>query len=235
VAHFGVQPIGQSLVLAGADVEDCAMRILGLVLVAALVAMCGCGSGSSDSAKAPAPAHVKTVGSGTGASVAVAAQAPVTPKSLCALEGKSRPKRACVAGLRRLSNGKAQNPAAACKGLAKKKTKGTRGKSPFAVCVTAAAKLMATQNHLSKNGAADNNPSSSGDSSDSSGDSSDSMTCFDADGNEVSPDDPNVDNCTDSSDASGTGDNSSADDSSSDSSDSSDTSSADDTSTDSSP
>jgi hypothetical protein len=206
------------------------MRGLALFLVAAMVGVAGCDSGSHTGGTVPAVAHVKTEKSSqTGTSVAVAADAPLTPKSLCVPEGKPRPKNACVAGLKRLANGKARNPAAACMGLAKKKTKGTKGRSPFAVCVTAAAKLMAAKNHLAKNGAADNSNDNS-----SADDNSDSMTCFDVDGNEVSPDDPNVDGCTDASDNSGSDDSTSADDSSSDSSDSTDTTSTDD-STDSNP
>ena len=69
----------------------------------------------------------------------------------------------------------------ACKGLSKKKTKGVRGKSPFAVCVKAAAKLMAgkaVSGGGGGNGAADTRSGDSG-SGDSPGSTADGSSADD--------------------------------------------------------
>jgi hypothetical protein len=139
----------------------------------------------------------------------VSGQGHLTPASLCTAEGTAKPRRQCVKGLTKLGTGRAKNPAAACKGLSHKKTKGTGGKSPYAVCVTAAAKLMASKNPASTpgNGSADTGGDASDTETDTSTDSSPSdsadtsaLECVDENGNPVSPDDPNVDSCTDTSD-----------------------------------
>ena len=138
------------------------------------IAIAGCGSDDDSSSKAPAQQNVTASGGTTKAAAAVSAKGRATPASLCTSEGKGKPKKQCAAGLTKLDKGKVSNPKAACKGLSKKKTKGVRGKSPFAVCVKAAAKLMAAKAGSgagSGNGAADTGSGDSG-SSDSSGDDS---------------------------------------------------------------
>jgi hypothetical protein len=138
----------------------------------------------------------------------VSAKGRATPASLCRSEGKGKPKKQCVNGLKKLDKGKVSNPRAACKGLSKKKTKGVRGKSPYAVCVKAAAKLMAAKAAAggSGNGAADSNAGSD-DSTDASGASDDSSgggsgaddepapVCRDANGKTVPFDSEDVDEC----------------------------------------
>src|SRR3954468_12420093 len=116
------------------------MRGLALCLVAGAIAIAGCGSGDSSS-KAPAQQNVTASGGTTTGAAGVSAKGRATPASLCTSEGKGKPKKQCTAGLTKLDRGKVSNPKAACKGLSKKKTKGVRGRSPFAVCVKAAAKL----------------------------------------------------------------------------------------------
>lgn len=209
------------------------MRRLAPCLVAAALLATGCGSNNDSSgAKAPASSQAAASGAGSQQSAAVSAVGALTPASLCTPEGRGKPKKQCVGGLKKLGKGQAANPRAACKGLSKKKTKGVKGKSPFAVCVSAAAKLMAATNRSKAgNGAADNSADAgagddtSTDSADSSGadDSGDEPTCFDAKGNQVPIDSDAVEECdTDSTP--------SASDSSSDSS--TDDTSTDDTSTD---
>src|SRR4051795_1935558 len=198
------------------------MRGLALCLVAGAIAIAGCGSGDDSSSKAPAQQNVTASGGTTTGAAGVSAKGRATPASLCTSEGKGKPKKQCTAGLTKLDRGKASNPAAACKGLSKKKTKGVRGKSPFAVCVKAAAKLLALKNHPSSgNGSSGSGGSGSGnsaadDTSTSSDDSADKLVCVDSDGNNVPADDPDVDDCepADSSGASASGsdDSSSADD-----------------------
>ena len=185
------------------------MRGLALCLLAGALLVAGCGSNNaSTSASAPKAAPAATTAGGATQTAAVSGQGHVTPASLCTPEGGGKPRRQCVKGLTKLGNGKAKNPAAACKGLSKKKTKGTKGKSPYAVCVAAAAKLMAAKNPASTpgNGSADTSgtgtdtsaDSSSSDSTDTSG-----LECVDVNGNPVSIDDPNLDSCTDTSASSG--------------------------------
>ena len=200
------------------------MRGLALCLVAGALVVAGCGSSDSGS-KAPASQQAASK-SGTTQSVGVGAAPRATPASLCQPEGVAKPKKQCTKGLNKLAKGKAKNPAAACKGLSKKKTKGVHGKSPYAVCVSAAAKLMASKTTQSKgNGSADSTDTSGSDTStdgtDTSTSPSDSsqLVCTDANGNDVPPDDPNVEDCTDSADASASGSGST--DSSGDSTDSS--------------
>ena len=197
-----------------------------MCLLAGALFVAGCGSSGSNGAKAPSSQQAATQ-SGTAQSVAVGAQGVATPASLCRPEGLSKPKKQCAKGLKRLSKGKAKNPAAACKGLSKKKTKGVKGKSPYAVCVSAAAKLMASKNAASNgNGSADSNSSDNSSSSDStdttdtssSDTSGDQLICTDAQGNNVSEDDPSVEDCEP---APGAG--ASANDNSGDSTDSTDT------------
>jgi hypothetical protein len=123
--------------------------------------------------------------------------------SLCAAEGKGKPKKRCVAGLKKLDNGKVANPRAACRGLSKRKTKGVHGNSPYAVCVSAAAKLMASKaaRRGSGNGAADSSADDSGSADDASDSSADDNSadadpvCRDADGNTVPFDSEDVDEC----------------------------------------
>lgn len=212
-----------------------AMRGLALCLVAGAIAVTGCG-GSDNNASAPKQQKVTASGGSSGQPAAVSAKGPATPNSLCTDEGKGKPKKQCVKALGKLNKGKAANPKAACKGLSKKKTKGVRGKSPFAVCVTAAAKLMASKSAGSGggNGAADSNSGSgssgSGDGSDASDSSSgndtseqDGIVCHDDKGNVVPIDDDNVADCdipdNGSSASDSSADSSSADDTSTDSSD----------------
>jgi hypothetical protein len=203
------------------------------VLVA--IAIAGCGSDDNSSSNAPVQQTATSSGGTSMGSAAVSAKGRVTPASLCTSEGKGKPKKQCTAGLTKLNKGKVSNPKAACKGLSKKKTKGVRGKSPFAVCIKAAAKLMAAKTATggSGNGAADTG-GSSGSADDSSGDSSsaDSSSaddaepiCRDANGKTVPFDSEDVEECdvppsaNDSSDGSGSSssdDGSSSDDSSSD-------------------
>ena len=189
------------------------MRAVALGLVVAAVAVAGCGSDNGSSGSAPTPENVSSSGS-TGASAAgVSAKGRPTPASLCAAEGSGKPRKQCVAGLGKLDRGSAANPSAACKGLSKKKTKGVRGKSPYAVCVSAAAKLMASKSaHTGKgkgkgNGAADSSDDQADDSSDSTADSSSAddgadPICHDAKGKVVSIDSDDVEEC-DVPDASG--------------------------------
>lgn len=111
------------------------MRGLALCLVAGAIAIAGCGSDDNSSSKAPAQQNVTASGGTTTAAAGVSAKGRATPASLCTSEGKGKPKKQCTAGLTKLDKGKVSNPKAACRGLSKKKTKGVRGKSPFAVCV----------------------------------------------------------------------------------------------------
>src|SRR3954471_17222304 len=105
------------------------MRGLFACLVAGALIATGCGSsGSSSSSTVPASKQAAAK-AGAPQSVAVSGQAHATPASLCKPEGVAKPKKQCAKGLTKLQKGKAKNPAAACKGLSKKKTKGVRGKS----------------------------------------------------------------------------------------------------------
>lgn len=208
-----------------------AMRGLALCLVAGAIAVTGCGSDNGSSGSAPKQEKVTASGGSSGQSAAVSAKGRATPSSLCTSEGKGKPKKQCVTALKKLDKGKAANPNAACKGLSKKKTKGVRGKSPFAVCVSAAAKLMASKSASAGggNGSADSNSGSS-DSSGSSDDSSDTsdnssddtggIVCHDDTGKVVPIDSDNVADC-DLPDNASASDSSSADDSSSSADDSS--------------
>src|SRR3954471_3651980 len=148
------------------------MRGLALCLVAGALVVAGCGSDDNSSSNAPQQQDVAASGGTTSSAAGVSAKGRVTAVSLCTAEGKGKPKKQCVAGLKKLDKGKAANPRAACKGLSKKKTKGVRGKSPFAVCVSAAANLMASKksNGGASNGAADSNGSGSGSDDDSDDD-----------------------------------------------------------------
>src|SRR6476619_6806153 len=107
------------------------MRGLALCLVAGALLIAGCG-GSDQGAKAPVSSQATASGTGSGQDAAVSAAARPTPASLCTVEGKAALKRKCAAGLKKLDKGQATNPRNACKGLSKKKTKGVKGKSPFA-------------------------------------------------------------------------------------------------------
>ena len=207
------------------------MRGLALCLAAAVMAVAGCGSDDNSSS---APNQEKVTASGaTGAPAAVSAKGRATPASLCKSEGKGKPKRQCVAGLKKLDKGKAANPKAACKGMSKKKTKGVRGKSPFAVCVSAAAKLLAGKSSKGRsgNGAADGQTGSLGsgtatatdddDDSSSTGADEPDPVCVDAKGKVVPFDSEDVEECepgTSASDSS-SDDDSAADESSDDPSD----------------
>jgi hypothetical protein len=201
--------------------------------VAGAIAITGCG-GSDNNASAPKQEKVTASGGSSGQPAAVSAKGPASPNSLCAGEGKGKPKKQCVKALGKLNKGKAANPKAACKGMSKKKTKGVRGKSPFAVCVSAAARLMATKSAGGSgggNGAADSNSdnasgssgSDDGSGSDSSGDDSaseqDGIVCHDENGNVVPIDDDNVAVCDLPDDGASASDSSSGDDSGDDSSD----------------
>jgi hypothetical protein len=201
--------------------------------VAGAIAITGCG-GSDNNASAPKQQKVTASGGSSGQPAAVSAKGPATPNSLCAAEGKGKPKKQCVKALGKLNKGKAANPRAACKGMSKKKTKGVRGKSPFAVCVTAAAKLMASKSAGGSgggNGAADSGPGNSdnagaddsSDASDSSSDNSpseqDGIVCHDENGNVVPIDDDNVADCDLPDDGASASDSSNGDDSGDDSSD----------------
>jgi hypothetical protein len=214
------------------------MRGLALCLAAGALVIAGCGS-DNNSSNAPKQEKVAASG-GSNASAGVSAKGRATPASLCAAEGKGKPKKQCVAGLKKLDTGKAANPRSACKGLSKKKTKGVRGKSPYAVCVSAAAKLMAAKapKSGSGNGAADSSPGNSGsagkgkgkdkDASDdesasdsgadgSSADDEADPICHDANGKQVPFDSEDVEECDVPDDTSASGsandDSGSADDS----------------------
>lgn len=177
------------------------MRTLAACLVAGAIAIAGCGSDDDSSSKAPAQQSATASSGTTAAAAGVSAKGRPTPSSLCTPEGRGRPKKQCVAGLKKLDKGKVSNPRAACKGLSKKKTKGVRGKSPYAVCVKAAAKLMAakTARGGGGNGAADTGSSETGPADDSgqSGSSDDAATpiCRDGDGNTVPLDSEDVEEC----------------------------------------
>src|SRR3954466_9448928 len=137
------------------------MRGLVACLVVGALLATGCGSSdSSSSSKAPGSQQAAAK-PGSPQAVAVSAQGRATPAALCQPQGVAKPKKQCVKGLKKLQKGKAKNPAAACKGLSKKKTKGVRGKSPYAVCVKAAARLMAAKKRPAKTGAADNSTATS--------------------------------------------------------------------------
>ena len=112
------------------------MRPLALVLtVAAFLA--GCGQ-TSDEATAPSQEKVKASGAASSSPAGVAAKAEASPSSLCSAEsGKARGQ--CISALKRAKNG--ASPAAACKNLSRKKAHGTKGRTPFALCVSAAKKL----------------------------------------------------------------------------------------------
>jgi hypothetical protein len=177
------------------------MRGLALCLVAGAIAIAGCGSSDNPSSSAPGQAKVTASAGISGASAAVSAKGRATPASLCTAEGNGKPKKQCVAALKKLDKGKAANPRSACKSLSKKKTKGVRGKSPYAVCVSAAAKLMASK-AAAGNGAADsssgNSDASDEDTSDSAGSSSSDEVdpiCHDENGKVVPIDSDEVADC----------------------------------------
>src|SRR4051812_15014779 len=180
------------------------MKRFALCLVTALV-VAGCGS--DENAKAPTSSQAASSG-GTATSVAVSAKGPVSASTLCADEGVAKPKRQCTRGLKRLASGKAANPAAACKGLSKKKAKGVRGKSPYAVCVKAAARLMAAKKRPAKTGAADNSTgtSTTDESEDSAADDPApediEPVCIDDNGDEVPAGSADVDDCGEAKDGS---------------------------------
>jgi hypothetical protein len=139
----------------------------------------------------------------------VSAKGRPTPSALCAAEGRKRvrgkaPFGQCVAGVKKLDKGKVRNPRAACKGLSKKKTRGTKGKSPHAVCIKAAAKLMAAAKPMASKPGDDLGGSEAGPS------------CSDADGNLVPADDPDVEECLETGAASADDESPDAEDSSSD-------------------
>jgi hypothetical protein len=203
------------------------MRGLALCLVAGALVVAGCGSDDNSSSNAPQQQDVAASGGTTSSAAGVSAKGRVTVASLCTAEGKGKPKKQCVAGLKKLDKGKAANPRAACKGLSKKKTKGVRGKSPYAVCVSAAAKLMASKKSGggSGNGAADSNGNGNGSGSDdesddgsdspgkkSSADSEDEPDpiCRDASGKEVPFDSEDVEECDAPASASSSDDDSSS-------------------------
>src|SRR3954452_8626703 len=169
------------------------MRGLALCLVAGALVIAGCGS-SDESAKAPKSEQAAASGGTVTTAAAVSAPGAATVAVLCTSEGKGKPKKQCTAGLTKLKKGKAKNPRSACKGMSKRKTKGVRGKSPYAVCVKAAARLMAAKARKggAGNGAADSGSSttdedtSTGATDSSNGDDSgSSLVCTDSDGNAV--------------------------------------------------
>jgi hypothetical protein len=214
--------------------EDQRMRGLALCLVAGAIAVAGCGSDDSGSpAQAPNQETVAASG-GTAAPAGVSAKGRATVASLCTAEGKGKPKKQCVAGLTKLDKGKVANPRAACKGLSKKKTKGVRGKSPYAVCVKAAAKLMASKHASSGSangeadagaGDADDSPSdddTSTGTADAAADDDVNPSCRDSKGNEVASDDEDVEECDLPGASDDSGDSGSADDSADDEDGSSD-------------
>jgi hypothetical protein len=177
-------------------------------LAAGALFVTGCGSDDSAS-PAKAPTSQQAAASGTSStSAGVSAAGTPSAATLCAAEGKGKPKRQCTSGLKRLARGKAKNPAVACKSLSRKRTKGVRGKSPYAVCVKAAAKLMASTNSTGSTGGADNSPADTStdetDETDTSASASDNGNaqplCVDADGNDVPIDSPDVEECTDPAD-----------------------------------
>jgi hypothetical protein len=83
--------------------------------------------------------------------------------------------------------------------MSKRKTKGTAGKSPFAVCVAAAAKSMAAGRHSSPKGKKKGSGAgSAGQDATAPADASgDSQVCTDDAGNVVSPESDAVVDCTD--------------------------------------
>jgi hypothetical protein len=201
------------------------MRGLALCLMAGAIAVAGCGSDDSgSSAQAPNQEAVAASG-GTAAPAGVSGRLAISPASACKDEGRGRPKKQCIAGLTKLANGKAANPRAACKGLSKKKTKGVRGKSPYAVCVKAAARLMASKHASSgsANGEADASGDDAASDDDASTGTADAATdddvnpsCRDSNGNEVSSDDEDVEECDLPGASDDSGDSGSADDSADD-------------------
>src|SRR4051812_10905358 len=200
------------------------MRGLALCLVAGAIAVTGCGSDDNSSSNAPSQEKVAASSGTTAASAGVSAKGRATPSSLCAPEGKGKPKKQCVAGLIKLDKGKVSNPRSACKGLSKKKTKGVRGKSPYAACVKAAAKLMAAKTATGKGGNSATGTGSGSDDSGSSGDSGDDSSgssassagdepdpiCRDANGKTVPFDSEDVEECDAPASASDSSDDSSS-------------------------
>lgn len=109
---------------------------LSVILVTAAVLLAGCGQ-TSDDAQAPSREKVTSAGA-SGEPAGVGAKPDANPAALCSAErGKARGQ--CVSALKRVANG--ASPKAACKSLSRKKARGTRGGTPFALCVSAAAKL----------------------------------------------------------------------------------------------
>ena len=105
-----------------------------MLTAAALLA--GCGQ-TSDDATAPRQEKVSASGAASSNPAGVAAKAEATPASLCSAErGKARGQ--CISAVKRAKSG--ASPAAACKSLSRKKARGTKGGTPFALCVSAAKK-----------------------------------------------------------------------------------------------
>lgn len=107
-------------------------------MLTAAVLLAGCGQ-TSDDAGAPRQEKLSASGAASSNPAGVAAKAEASPASLCSAErGKARGQ--CVSALKRAKNG--ASPAAACKSLSRKKARGIKGRTPFALCVSAAKKLQ---------------------------------------------------------------------------------------------
>ena len=179
-----------------------AMARLALCLVMGALVIAGCGSDNGNSSSnAPKSQNAAAQGTGSGQSAAVSASGALSPTTLCKPEGKAKLKKKCGNGLKKVAAGTVTSTAQACKGLSKKKTKGVKGKSPYAVCVSGAAKLLAANANAIDTSSADNSSSDSS-SSDNTDNSTNDLVCTDSQGNVVSPDDPDLEDCEVSDNAS---------------------------------
>src|SRR4051794_11879802 len=128
------------------------MRGLALALAAGALITAGCGSSNDQPSAVPDSTAASASKTSTQTAAVAAAPANAAASTACSSESRKKahgksPFAQCVSALKKLGSGKATSPAAACKGLSKKrpkvkgKHKGKRAKSPYALCVAAAAKL----------------------------------------------------------------------------------------------
>jgi hypothetical protein len=108
-----------------------------LVIVASLVLAPGALASAPANVSGPAKAKERAYGKHCGAKRQGA--------------GRSASRAKCVEALSRLATGKSSSPHNACRALSRKKAKGQR-KSPFALCVSAGARLLKSKGARHSNG-----------------------------------------------------------------------------------
>lgn len=107
------------------------------MLAATALALGACGGDEDPTPPTPA---AQTSAASDAPPAGVSGKAAQSPAKLCAaFKRKARGK--CVSAVKKAAAG--ENPARACKGHSRKKTKGVRGGTPFSLCVRAARKAAA--------------------------------------------------------------------------------------------